>query len=76
MMVADTKTGTASPLVSDLMRYEAGEMDEGEVVTMFQYLINSGMAWKLQGVYGIIATKFIEVSLCDPAPDAGTGEGE
>lgn len=51
-------------LVEFTMSYENDELSEAEVIAGFQELINSGMAWKLQGLYGRQATRLIEKGLC------------
>lgn len=63
-------------LIDRMMAYEAGELRFDEVVALFQELIDSGDAWKLQGHYGRLATTFIERGYCQaPAgePDPITG---
>jgi hypothetical protein len=52
------------PSVDDIMRYEQGDMTQEETVTFFQKLIDSGMAWRLQGCYGRMAASLIENGLC------------
>jgi hypothetical protein len=47
-------------LLSQIMDYESGQLSECEVIAMFQRLVNSGMAWKLQGHYGRTAKHLIE----------------
>lgn len=49
------------PSIDDLMAYEAGELSKDQIVAMFQKLINSGMAWKLQGSYGRTAKMLIDM---------------
>ena len=44
----------------DIMAYENGEMSEPEIIDFFQYLVDTGMAWQLQGHYGRTATALIE----------------
>jgi hypothetical protein len=51
-------------VVGKLMDYEMGMLPKGEVIELFQRLINSGMAWKLQGNYGRTATMLLEKGLC------------
>jgi hypothetical protein len=53
-----------SDLVGQIMDYESGEMGQEEAVSFFQGLINSGMAWTLQGHYGRTATALIEAGYC------------
>lgn len=50
--------------VNDVIKFEAGEMSDDELVTFFQSLINSGDAWRLQGMYGRTAMALIEDGLC------------
>ena len=51
-------------VVDKIIRYENGTMNEGEMIQFFQELINSGLAWKLQGHYGRTARTLIEEGLC------------
>jgi hypothetical protein len=39
-------------------------MSDEEEITFFQALINNGMAWTLQGMYGRRATELIKAGLC------------
>ena len=55
------------PNIDQIMKFENGEMEQDEVVEMFQELINSGMAWKLQGSYGRTAMALIEAGYCTRA---------
>ena len=48
-----------------MMAWEAGELDEEETVRLFQGLVFSGLAWKLQGCYGRTAQALIEAGLVD-----------
>jgi hypothetical protein len=47
----------------DLMQYEGGLLDEDEMLDLFQRLVDSGLAWKLQGHYGRVAMALIEAGL-------------
>lgn len=51
-------------LVGFVIAYEGGELDEEEFVEGFQHLIDSGLAWTLQGHYGRTAAALIEAGLC------------
>ena len=46
--------------IDRIMAYESGELEEPEMVELFQDLVNSGLAWKLQGHYGRTANLLIE----------------
>lgn len=53
---------TTEPRVTatDLMAFEDGEMTPAETVDLFSRLIQTGMAWSLQGAYGRAAVTLIE----------------
>ncbi len=52
--------GKMKDIVLDIMAYENGEMNEQEILDFFQYLVNTGLVWQLQGHYGRTATALIE----------------
>jgi len=58
------KNKTEFDLVGFVMDFEGGEMDKETLVAGFQNLINTGMAWNLQGFYGRTANSLIEAGLC------------
>ena len=47
-------------LVDDLTAWELGELDHDEEVELFQRLVDTGMAWQLQGSYGRNAQRLLE----------------
>lgn len=49
-----------------IMQYEGGECTNEAILAGFQELINSGLAWKLQGHYGRMAHHLITEGLCQP----------
>jgi len=51
-------------LVGVIMAYESGELDDEATVELFQHLIDSGLAWSLQGHYGRTATALIGAGHC------------
>jgi hypothetical protein len=58
------------PLVDDIIKYENGQLSETEVIALFQKLIDSGMAWTLQGHYGRTARDLILGGLCHVKKEA------
>ena len=50
-------------LVDEIIRYENGDMTNEEVIVFFQGLVNTGLAWSLQGHYGRTAEALIEEGL-------------
>jgi hypothetical protein len=51
-------------MVDRIIRYESGQMGEDETIQFFQELIDSGLAWSLQGHYGRTAANLIEEGIC------------
>ena len=51
-------------LVGRIMDFESGQMDENQIVPFFQDLIDTGMAWQLQGSYGRAAARLIRQGEC------------
>ena len=41
--------------------------DEAEIIEAWQYLIDTGDCWKLQGWFGRTAMRLIEEGICIPA---------
>jgi hypothetical protein len=50
-------------IVSKIVAYENGELSDKDTIALFQELVNNGMAWKLQGHYGRVATALINDGL-------------
>lgn len=47
-------------LWEDIVRYEQGELNKKETISLFSKLIKNGMAWSLQGHYGRTSVYLIE----------------
>lgn len=47
-------------LVGAVIDFENGDMSEDDIIDLFQYLVDTGLAWKLQGSYGRMAAQLIE----------------
>lgn len=51
-------------ITDKIIQYESGEMGYEEVVSFFQELIDTGMAWQLQGSYGRTAQSMLDSGEC------------
>jgi hypothetical protein len=51
--------------VDKIIAFEQGDLDEEGVIELFQELIDSGLAWQLQGSYGRMARNLIEAGYCE-----------
>ena len=54
-------------ILNQVISYEQGELDEEGIIDLFQELITSGMAWKMQGSYGRTASALINAGYCAEA---------
>jgi hypothetical protein len=52
-------------LVSNIIAFESGELEENEIIELFQHLVNTGLAWSLQGSYGRTASALIDAGLVE-----------
>lgn len=50
--------------VDKIIAYENGELSEDQVIELFQELIDTGLAWNLQGHYGRTAAYLIDQGYC------------
>lgn len=54
-------------LTSAIIAFETGDMEtEEQVIELFQHLVDTGLAWQLQGSYGRTATHLINEGYIRP----------
>lgn len=57
-------------LTSAIIAFETGEIEtEEQVIELFQHLVDTGLAWQLQGHYGRTATHLINEGYIRPKED-------
>lgn len=62
-----TAQHTAFDTLAFIMQYEGGDLDDAGMIDGFQHLVDSGLAWQLQGHYGRTAAALIEAGkITDP----------
>jgi len=55
-------------LVDLIMDLESGQLSEEGIIDLFQLLVDTGLAWELQGSYGRTAQQLLDAGLILP-PD-------
>ena len=50
--------------IDSIIAYEQGDLDDEATISLFQDLINSGLAYQLQGSYGRTANQLIDEGYC------------
>lgn len=50
-------------LTTRIIEFETGEATEERVIELFQYLVDTGLAWSLQGTYGRTAEALLEAGV-------------
>lgn len=64
-MTAETAFTEPFPLLDYIIAFEQGEAPLADVLTLFAYLVRTGMAWTLQGTYGRTAAGLIDAGYLD-----------
>jgi hypothetical protein len=59
-----------------MMEFEEGTLSEDKVIELFQFLVDTGLAWSLQGFYGRTAQGLIEEGLITPKNTQSIKENE
>ena len=55
--------------IDRMIAWENGELDGEQTCQLFQELIDSGLAWQLQGSYGRAANTLIQLGYCSMPED-------
>jgi hypothetical protein len=59
----------SNDLIQKIIDWEQGLLqEEQEVIDFFQELVDTGMAWRLQGAYGRVAAALIDQGLVSDRP--------
>lgn len=66
-------TETPYDVVGAIMAYEAGDLDDDDTIVLFQHLVDTGMAWSLQGSYGRAAAALLDAGYVT-RPDADASD--
>lgn len=53
----------ANDFIDGIIAFESGELDNDGIIALFQQLVDSGVAWQLQGSYGRMAQALIDEGL-------------
>jgi len=61
--MAETPTPNPYDLTQAIIDFESGTQNEEETLELFQNLVDTGLAWQLQGSYGRTANALIEQGL-------------
>ncbi len=60
MTTPTLNAGGKFDLTDRIIAFETGELDNDKTIELFQYLVDTGLAWSLQGSYGRMAQAMIE----------------
>ena len=60
-------------LAERVLLYETDQMSEQEMISLFQDLVDTGMAWKLQGHYGRTSMILLDAGVIAPPEDVLRG---
>lgn len=47
--------------IDNIIAYESGDLSDEESIKLFQNLVDTGLAWQLQGHYGRTAQNLIDL---------------
>ncbi len=63
MSEATLNAGGKFDLTTRIIEFETGEATEEQVIELFQYLVDTGLALSLQGTYGRTAEALLEAGV-------------
>lgn len=63
------REGRMTDMVDRIIAYEEGDLDEEDTLELFQELIDTGLAFRLQGHYGRTAARLLEAGLVRPSKE-------
>ncbi len=63
MTTPTLNAGGKFDLTTRIIEFETGTATEEQTIELFQYLVDTGLVWSLQGSYGRIAQNWIENGL-------------
>ena len=52
-------------MITKIIQYESGELNDQQTLELFCELIKSGLCWQLQGSYGRMAKQLIDKGIID-----------
>lgn len=64
-MTTETTFTEPFPVLDYIIAFEEGDASADDVLTLFAYLVRTGMAWTLQGTYGRTAQALIDGGYLD-----------
>lgn len=56
--------------VDKIIAFEQGQLNDDEIIDLFQEMIDDGSVWSLQGTYGRAATSLINNGYCHMPKEA------
>lgn len=65
-----------SSLLNGIIDYENGELDDEQIIELFQELHDTGLAYQLQGSYGRTAWNMLQNGMIEDRPQTGIREAE